>query len=52
MKNQKSRWFSNAKIKKIEFFPAWEFPNRNPNWEYGVQSLEKIAKLAGCEYNI
>ena len=38
--------------KKIEFFPAWEFPNRNPNWEYGVQSLEKIAKLAGCEYNI
>ena len=36
--------------KKIEFFPAWEFPDRNPNREYGVQSLEKIAELAGCEH--
>jgi len=43
--------FDQCKGKEIYAVPAWEIPGGNPEWEYGVQDLETIAELAGCEYN-
>lgn len=39
-----------CKGKKISAVPAWEIPGGNPEWLYGVQDLETIAEIAGCEY--